>query len=118
MTEISLKKTLHFRHRLSQRHGITLSDKAFHLFCQARVGRGASIQLSCRLGVHKVDFAGIIIAVLWDRKHDVPVTTLPESAIIYGTKQSYQWDGERFLCVKNKRKGVKNGNPRRRSNSR
>lgn len=101
---ISEKKATHFRLRLAERHGITLSDTAFKRFCESRKTKGAAIQLSCRLGLHKIDFGGNVIAVLWDRKHDVPVTTLPDTATVRGMKQVYRWHNGRIECLKIRRK--------------
>lgn len=105
MTEISMAKARHFRMRLEQRHGIILHDRTFAKFCDNYRERNAALQLSCRLGVHKVEFGGIIIAVLWDRKHGVPVTALMEGARLRGTKGIYKWHGGAIHKVKEWGKG-------------
>jgi hypothetical protein len=102
---VSEKKIAHFLGRLADRNGITLSAQAFYRFCKARNKKNSAIQLSCRLGVHKVDLGGTMIAVLWDRKHNVPVTTLKDNSVIYGENQSYKWDGVRIISIPGKKRG-------------
>jgi hypothetical protein len=104
LSVVSMRRILHFQNRLRVRHGFILSSTEIDKFCDSIREKGPSIKLNSRLWVFRIKLRDKAMAILWDRKHDVPVTVYPDSALIQYKTKTYSWNEGRFLTIQRRGK--------------
>lgn len=81
MNKISSEKS-HFRRRMLDRYGLTITSKDFKLIKQ--IVRGSKYisyeKQTCSRALCLIDLQGVIVYIIWDRKRGVPITALPRKA--------------------------------------